>query len=107
MSRFLVYAANTWVDHSALESRDSCMGVAFGAFIPASGYAAIRSFCSSQPGDQTVLQLSVKTPDNDTIVCAGVGIMDFSDEVGEEAIEIEVLGIEWPPCETLFPERAA
>ena len=53
------------------------------------------------------MQLSVKTPENDTIVCAGEGIMDFSDEVGEEAIEIEVLGIEWPPYEILFPGRAA
>lgn len=104
---FSVYAANTLVGHSALESGDPPMGVAFGSFIPAPGYEAIRGFCSSQHDDQADLQLTVRTPHNDTIACAGVGILDFSAQVGEETIEINVLGIASPPYEALFPHHVA
>jgi hypothetical protein len=37
----------------------------------------------------------------------GVGLRDFSAQLGEEGIEVEVLGIGYPQYEELFPEHIA
>lgn len=105
MPSFAVYCANTLVGYSDLESGDPPMGVAFGRFIPADGYRAIQNQCIENHTDQTALRLTVRTPQNETIQCAGVGILDYSRETGEEFIELNVLGISYPPYEQLFPHH--
>ncbi len=107
MQVFTVYCGITLVGHTALESGDPPMGVAFGRFIPVEAYRAIQKQCIENHSDQSALNLTVKTPDNQTIKCAGVGILDYSEEVGEEGIEINVLGISSPPYEELFPHHVA
>ncbi len=83
------------------------MGVAFGRFIPSDGYQTIRKQCIENHTDQTALNLIVKTLNNETIICAGVGILDYSEQMGEELIELNVLGISNPSYEQLFPEHVA
>lgn len=107
MVTFKVFSGATFVGSSNLEHGDPPMGVAFGRFFPAEGYAAIQSACIENHADQVVLRLTVKTPSGDTIQCAGVGILDYSPEVGEEGIEVNVLGISFPPYEELFPHHVS
>ena len=83
------------------------MGVAFGRFIPADGYQTIRKQCIESHADQTALKLIVKTPNKEVIICAGVSILDYSDQMGEELIQLNVLGISDPSYEQLFPEHVA
>jgi hypothetical protein len=107
MAAFEVYCGSVLVGHSNLEHGDPPMGVAFGRFIPNEAYQAIQSQCIKNQSDQSRLNLTVKTPQGETIHCEGVGILDYSPEVGEEGIEINVLGISCPPYEKLFPEHVA
>lgn len=81
------------------------MGVAFGRLIPAEGYAAIQAACIANPAGQNALGLSVRTPEGTVIECAGVGILDYSEEVGPEGIEVNVLGISYPLYGELFPDH--
>ncbi|WP_211228101.1 hypothetical protein [Azovibrio restrictus] len=107
MPTFDVYCGDLLVGYSELESGDPPMGVAFGQFIPSDGYSTIQRQCIENHADQTKLGLSVRTPNNETIICAGVGILDYSEQVGEGFIELNVLGISYPLYEQLFPEHVA
>lgn len=107
MATFKVFSQATVVGSSNLEHGDPPMGVAFGRFVPAEGYASIKSACIENHADQAALQLTVETPSGDTIQCEGVGILDCSTEAGDEAIEVNVLGISHPPYEELFPHHVA
>lgn len=83
------------------------MGVAFGKFIPSDGYQSIRRQCIENHTDQTALNLLVRTSSNEEVICAGVGILDYSEQMGEDLIELNVLGISYPPYEQLFPGHVA
>lgn len=83
------------------------MGVAFGRFIPTEAYRAIQKQCIENQADQSTLNLTVKTPGNETIQCAGVGILDYSQDARDEFIEINILGISHPPYEIIFPHHVA
>ncbi|MDO6387044.1 hypothetical protein, partial [Uliginosibacterium sp. 31-12] len=107
MKIFTVYCDNTLVGQTELENGDPPMGVAFGRFIPAEAYGAIQKQCIENHSDQSALNLTVRTPNNETIQCVGVGILDCSPGAGEEGIEINVLGISHPPYEDLFPHHVA
>src|SRR5689334_8676465 len=100
MSEFKIYSGTTLVGTSNLEHGDSPMGVAFGRFIPAAGYAAIQAECKSNHEDQSNLHLSVKTPAGEIIQCAGVAILE-----GGGDIEVNVLGISHPEYGELFPQH--
>ena len=105
MPTFEVYSENTLVGLSDLESGDPPMGVAFGQFKPTDAYRTIQKQCIENHSDQSSLKLSVKTPHHEIIQCAGVGILDYSPEAGEECIELNVLGISYPLYEDLFPQH--
>lgn len=94
---------------SELESGDPPMGVAFGKFIPAPGYDAIRSIVVDLRGkDEGALFLSARLADGTVLdAVGGVHIEDYSDELGEDGMEVAVLGIGYPPYEVLFPEHVA
>lgn len=83
------------------------MGVAFGQFKPIDTYRTIQKQCIENHSDQSGLRLTVKTPHNETIQCAGVGILDYSLEAEEECIQLNVLGISYPLYEDLFPQHVA
>lgn len=80
------------------------MGVAFGQFEPADGYQAIQHECRANHLDQSTLALSVKTEAGLVIPCAGIGILDCSEELMPDLIEINILGIPHPCYGELFPE---
>ncbi|MDO6387049.1 hypothetical protein [Uliginosibacterium sp. 31-12] len=105
MKTFTVYSGSTLVGHTDLENGDPPMGVAFGRFIPVEAYRAIQKQCIENHEDQSALNLTVQTPNNETIQCAGVGILDYSHEADEEFIEVNVLGISHPPYEKMFPHH--
>ncbi|MCO6509883.1 MAG: hypothetical protein J5I65_03750 [Aridibacter famidurans] len=105
---FKVFQGETFIGHSELEGRDPAMGVAFGRFIPSTGYRTIQRECIDNHFDQSALRLAVRTPDDEQISCVGVAILDFSEKTGsEEDIELNVVGISQPPYEKLFPEHLA
>ena len=107
MTKFSIYSNNELVGHSALESGDPPMGVAFGAFEPSARYEAIQQTCRTNHADQSSLNLSVRTPAGTLLECAGVGILDYSEEADASFIEVNVLGISYPAYAELFPEHVA
>lgn len=100
--RFTLYSGPVLVGYSALEFADASMGVAFGPFEPADGYAAIQNECNTNHRDQSGLNLSVQTEAGVVISCAGIGILDYSQEQLPACIEVNVLGIPQPFFEELF-----
>lgn len=103
MRRFTVYSGSVLVGHSALEFGDPPMGVAFGPFEPAKGYAAIENECRTNHRDQSGLNLSVQTETGMVIPCEGVGILDYSQEQAA-CIEINILGVPAPLYSRLFAQ---
>jgi len=101
MRRFTIYSGSVLVGHSALEFGDPPMGVAFGPFEPAVGYAAIQNECRTNHRDQSGLDLSVQTETGMVIPCEGVGILDYS-QGGFTCIEINLLGVPAPLYGALF-----
>jgi hypothetical protein len=109
MPRFEVLSDGVLVGHSELESGDPPMGVVQGRFVPSLAYSAIRSsVVEDRDGSQAHLVLAVR-PTNGAELPAqgGVRIMDYSAELGDEEIEVHVLGIGYPLYEELFPEHVA
>lgn len=72
------------------------MGVAFGEFEPAEGYRMIQDECRTNHRDQSALALTVRSDAGVVIQCAGVGILDYSQGLQPDFIEIMFLGFR--PC---------
>ena len=107
---FEIFANDILVGHSALEFGDPPMGVAFGKFIAVERYREIRHACRTNHADQSALGLNVKAPSGTRIPCAGVGILDFLDDPGDDSlcdIEVAVYGIAYPLYGDLFPEHVS
>ena len=107
MAQYRVYAGETLIGHSALESGDPPMGVASGKFFALPAYAFIQpQFIASRDLPQSHLALTIVRPNGDLIPSEhGVTILDYSAELGE--IEVHVVGIGYPLYEELFPNLAA
>ncbi|PWK41482.1 hypothetical protein LOY55_18290 [Pseudomonas sp. B21-040] len=105
MMRFSIYSGLVLVGYSALDYGDPPMGVAFGQFEPADEYAAIQNQCSTNHHDQTVLDLSVQTEAGLVIPCAGLAILDYSEELPPPCIEVNIFGIPHPLYGELFPKQ--
>lgn len=107
---FAIYAGDALVGHSALECGDSPMGVAYGLFIAADGYDAVRHECRTNHADQSGLALSARTPAGNPLPCIAVAVLDYSDQAAEGQpayVEAAVLGIPHPLYAELFPEHVA
>ncbi|WP_256346638.1 hypothetical protein [Pseudomonas gingeri] len=107
MMRFSIYSGSVLVGYSALESGDFSMGVAFGVFEPADGYAGIQSECRTNHRDQSALKLSVQTRTGEAIPCVGVGILDYTEDLMSPCIEVNILGVPHTVYGELFPEHVA
>jgi hypothetical protein len=108
MTQFHIYNGEIFLGWSELELGDPPMGVAFGKFVAFPGYETIQSKIVSLAGkDQTSLNLSARIPGGATLEAARVCIADYSAELGEDGLEVSVLGISNPPYETLFPHHVA
>jgi hypothetical protein len=107
MDNFAVFSNGVLVGHSMLEGGDPPMGVAFGTFVPTADYGSIEHHCKTNLTDQSSLRLTVRSRTGVELECAGVGILDYSAEADEQCIEVNVLGISYPPYEELFPNHVA
>lgn len=76
-----------------------------GQFEPADGYPAIQNQCSTNHHDQTVLDLSVQTEAGLVIPCAGLAILDYSEEFAPPCIEVNIFGIPNPLYRELFSQH--
>jgi len=100
---YSVYAGMDLIGHTALESGDAPMGVAYGLFIPSDRYALVGNVCQQNHRDQSELQLSVATEAGNTIPAIGVSVLDYTAMVGEPEIQVNLIGVESALYETLFP----
>jgi hypothetical protein len=107
--RFEVLANGVLVGGSELEAGDPPMGVASGRFVPCPAYSTIQSSVVKSRDDfQMHLALLVRLKNGADVPSAGgVRITDYSAELGDEGLEIEVLGIPYPLYGELFPEQVA
>lgn len=96
MPRFEVFAGSVCIGHSWLEHGDAPIGVAAGRFVPAPDYAAVQpAVLASAEGAPLALALRVLAPDGSQLAGDGsVQIVDYSPELGDDAIEVHVIGIE-------------
>lgn len=110
MARFEVHSGTLLVGWSELELGDPPMGVAFGRFLPAPGYRTIQPIVAAACGGPLPqeLQLSIREC-NGTVLepTGGVHLVDYATEVGDDGLEVSVLGISYPSYESLFPEHVA
>ncbi|MDR6961426.1 hypothetical protein J2W43_005439 [Pseudomonas brassicacearum] len=67
----------------------------------------IKNECCTNHLDQPALALSVQTEAGFAIPCAGVGILNYSEELLADYIEINILGIPHSLYEELFSEQVA
>jgi len=110
MPRFAIYSSASLVGSSELELGDAPMGVAFGSFFPAAGYAAIQSIVVAAAGGPLPedLQLSVRDSNGEVLEASGgVHIADYSADLGQEGLEVSILGVPYPAYESLFPQHVA
>lgn len=96
MPKFDVFAGTVCIGHSWLEHGDAPIGVAAGRFVPAPAYAALQpAVLASADATQLGLALRVLAPDGSQLAGDGsVQIVDYSPELGDDAIEVHVIGIE-------------
>jgi hypothetical protein len=107
MPRFQVFAGETLIGHSELEFGDALMGVAEGKFLPSPAYAAIQAaVVAAREKSQDHLALAVRVSSGrDVPAGGGVRILDYSDELGAEGLQVSVQGIGYPLYGELFPEH--
>jgi hypothetical protein len=113
MPRFEIYSNGTLIGHSDLEHGDPPMGVAAGRFMPLPAYEQIRGavpmdLAESVLPSQDHLNLAVREAGGKELVSSGgVQITDYSEAVGPEGFQVEILGIGYPLYEELFPQHVA
>ncbi len=103
--RFTVKLGSKVVGFSDVSTGDPSMGCAYGRFIPTQEYSCIQKHCVAVRDNWVPLAgLSVEVADGRPVQCAGgFQIVDCSPELGEEGIELHLLGITEPRYEELFP----
>ena len=110
MPRFEIYSSSSLIGWSELELGDAPMGVAFGRFLPAPGYVAVKAAVVAAQGGPLPqgLQLSIRDSSGSVLEsCGGVHIADHSFELGPEGLEISILGVPYPDNGSVFPEHVA
>ena len=105
--RFEVKLGNETIGYTELEAGDPPMGVAGGRFVPTPTYSSIQAHCiKHRERWEAIPGLSVTTAQGEPLECSGpILILDFSSELGESGIQIEVWGIPWPRYGELFPQH--
>lgn len=108
MPQFDIYAGSVCIGHSWLEHRDAPIGVAAGRFVPAPAYAGVQpAVLAAANGTQAEVALRVMAPDGRELAGDGhVQIVDYSPELGDDAIEVHVIGIEPERYGQWFPTQA-
>jgi hypothetical protein len=104
--RFVVKLCNQVVGSSIIDSGDPSMGCAYGKFVPTPAYRAIQQHCIQHREKwEPVPSLYVEEGTGITLECSGgFQIVDYSPELGNEGIELHLLGITTPHYAELFPD---
>ena len=104
---FDIISGGRVLGYSEPEQGDPPMGVAFGRFIPAEGFSV---FVQTVPTDATDgdrvriwNNLEARSANGVVLQCAGVGVRYDLD--GKFACEVEVLGIDSPLYQEMFPHH--
>ncbi|MGC5702937.1 hypothetical protein J4P02_22280 [Pseudomonas sp. NFXW11] len=106
MLRFEVFSNGQPIGWSDLELGDPPMGVAFGVFVPGPGYFSIQEQVrASTQHDQRHFNFRVRMVGGEEIRASGASIADYSADCGADAMELVVLGIEYPAYGEIFPEH--
>ncbi|MFZ6743294.1 hypothetical protein ACO0LC_08725 [Undibacterium sp. JH2W] len=105
MATFSIYARETLIGHSLLEAGDPFMGVASGVFLPAPDYELVKNECRCNHADQSHLDLSARSETGLEIPCLCVSVLDYSLEMDESFIEVNVMGIAGSLYTELFPQH--
>ncbi|WOE77433.1 hypothetical protein RZO07_19140 [Pseudomonas protegens] len=106
MPRFEIFSNGQYIGWSDLEYGDPPMGVAFGVFVPGPGYSSIQEQVrASTQQDQRHFNFTVRMVGGEDIRASGAAIADDSADCGTDAIELVVLGIEYPDYGEIFPEH--
>ncbi|PPC76971.1 hypothetical protein C4K68_12715 [Pokkaliibacter plantistimulans] len=107
--KFKLFAKNKMIGETLLESGDPPMGVAFGELIPTEEYSKYQSLFEAQDHSGIKdLNLSIMTETGIALEpVGGIGIEDYSREMGEQCIQVNVLGIESTVYGQLFPAHVA
>ena len=105
--RFVIQLGDEIIGYSQLEAGDPPMGVAGGRLLPTPAYSSIQPHCIAHRDNwEPIPALSVRLEEGALIECSGpIQIIDFSPELGETEIHIEVCGITSPPYSELFPHH--
>lgn len=105
--RFEVKLGDEIIGRTELEGGDPPMGVAGGRLVPTPAYRSIQLHCIKHRDRwEAIPELSVSTIGGVRLECSGpIQILDFSPELGETEIRIEVCGITKPPYGELFPHH--
>ncbi|WP_139015209.1 hypothetical protein [Xanthomonas cannabis] len=109
MHRFEILANSVLIGHTAFESGDPPMGVAFGRFFPIAAYETVQPAIIQREGREVEgMDFAVRiASDGRVIECLAVAITDCSAEFGAEGLEVAVLGIGYPLYAELFPQHVA
>ena len=104
--KFVVKLGSEIIGFSDLEFGDPSMGCASGLFKPAPAYSAIQQYCIENSPDAMIPSLTISLPDGTCLESSGgIQITDVSPDLGDEGIEISILGIHNPPFAELFPQH--
>ena len=97
------------VGSTRLEHDDAPMGVAFGAMQPLASYAQLaHRFDACRNGGLSGTGVTVRIEGSaECLECLGAGIQDYTAELPDEPISVEVVGIPYPLYEQLFPHHVA
>jgi len=79
------------------------MGVAFGTFVPAPPFDAMRPTATDQLGNLVYRDVAVHSADGEVPNEGGVAIVDGTNRFGRDAREVTIYGIPYPLYEVLFP----
>jgi len=107
--RFEVTIKSVIVGNSELEHGDPPMGVATGKFLPNLEYAKFQAaIIFARDKSQSHLSLGIRVCGGQELsAMGGVRIADYSAELGDDALEVYVLGITSPDYAELFPNHVA
>ncbi|MFD1218126.1 hypothetical protein [Microbulbifer celer] len=107
--KFKLFARNELLGETLLENGDPPMGVAFGELIPNEHYFKYQElFCTQDFQRISELKLTVISESGVTLEpSGGIGIEDYSKDMGELSIYVNVLGIDSSVYNQLFPAHVA
>jgi hypothetical protein len=105
--KFKLFTKNKLIGETHLEGGDPPMGVAFGELIPTEEYYECQYIFEAQDfASIEALELVIISESGISLKpSGGIGIEDYSKEMGAQFIQVNVLGIDSTTYNKLFPSH--